>query len=158
MGINWQILVINLVVGVVIAVISARVTVHFALKRFYSEKWWERKVEAYTSIIESLHHIRNHADHNLIFSMANKELPEEAEEELTKKMQNALAELRKRLDIGTFVVSEEAMDVMRSFMNELDASTKTNNWIEHLNFKLAAVGRCLVVMRRIARTDLSLKL
>ena len=74
MEINWPLQIGNLVVGLVIAVVSARVTVHFALKRFYSEKWWERKAEAYSSIIEALHHIRNYADHHMEFEMRGAEI------------------------------------------------------------------------------------
>ena len=68
---EWPTFFGQVVSAIVIAVISARVTVHFALKRFYSEKWWERKTEAYTAIIEALHHVRNYADTNLEFSRRN---------------------------------------------------------------------------------------
>lgn len=32
-------------------------TVYFALRRFRSERWWDRKADAYSRIIESLHHM-----------------------------------------------------------------------------------------------------
>jgi hypothetical protein len=154
---EWSTLFGNIVSGIVIAVISARLTVHFALKRFYSEKWWERKTEAYIAIIEALHHVRNHADTNLTFSMRNRELPEQGEKRLTEQLEGAMAELRKRADIGSFIISEEAVSALGAFMNELDGSAKTADWVEHLELKLTAVDKCLDTMRRIAKSDLRLK-
>src|SRR5512140_1398437 len=102
--------------SVVVAIIVAVLAVHLALRRFYTEKWWERKIAAYTAIIEALHHVRNHADTNLTFSMLGRELPEQGEKELTEKLQGAMAELRKQLDIGNFVLSEEAVAAMNKLM------------------------------------------
>ena len=157
MEINWPTLIANLFVGLVIAVASAYVTVRFALKRFYSEKGWERKEKAYTRIIEAIHHIRNHADHNYTFSMLNKDIPEEGEKELEKEMVVAIAELRKQLDIGTFVISDEAVSVLSDLMKNLEKSTRTTSWTEHLVLKLTATEQCLESMRNIARKDLRLQ-
>ncbi|KVD84905.1 hypothetical protein WJ90_21880 [Burkholderia ubonensis] len=68
-----------------------------------------------------------------------------------------MAELRKQLDIGNFVLSEDAVRVMAEFMSDLDEATKTTCWQEHLELKLVSVDRCLSSMRLIARKDLRLK-
>ncbi|TGN93126.1 hypothetical protein [Burkholderia sp. USMB20] len=143
--------------SLIIAIITALLTVRLALKRFYAEKWWERQGAAYESIFEALHHVRNYADTNLSFSLRGRELPEEGERELTEKLQGAMAELRKQVDIGSFVLSESAIRVMVKFMSDLDGSTKTTCWQEHLELKLASVDSCLSSMRLIARQDLRLK-
>ncbi len=142
--------------SVVVAVLTAVLTVRLALRRFYAEKWWERKMAAYAAVIESLHHVRNHADTNLTFSMRGRDVPEEGERQLTDKLQGAMAELRKQLDIGDFVLSQEAVMSMNKLMTELDTSTKTDSWQEHLELKLAAVDECLTNIRRSARKDLRL--
>jgi hypothetical protein len=142
--------------SVVVAVFTAVVTVRLALRRFYAEKSWERKSVAYGAVLEALHHVRNHADTNLTFSMRGKELPPHGEQELTDKMRNAMAELRKQLDIGDFLLSESALLAMRELMSGLEASSATSNWQEHLELKLAAIDKCLDKMRRIARSDLRL--
>jgi hypothetical protein len=68
-----------------------------------------------------------------------------------------MAQLGKQRDIGSFVVSEEAVRVLDDLFNELDVSTNTTDWQEHLRLKLAALNKCLPEMRRIARTDLRLR-
>lgn len=143
--------------SVIVAVITATLTVRLALKRFYAEKWWERKSTAYASIIEALHHVRNYADTNLTLEMLQRDLPEQGMQELTEKLRSAMGELRKQLDIGEFVLSEEAVTVMNKLMVDLDASTNATSWHEHLELKLVAVDSCLSNMRRVARKDLRLE-
>jgi len=141
--------------GIVVAVVSARLTVKYALTRFYSEKWWERKVSAYTSIIEALHHVRDYADTNLEFEKRGMDVPEEGDKELTERLQQAMKELRKQWDIGNFIISDAAVEVLNTLMCELDQSTQNVTWSTHLILKLEAVDKCLSSMRTIARADLN---
>ena len=154
---DWVPPLINLGSGIVVAVVTSLLTVRLALKRFYSEKWWERTSAAYGGIIEALHHVREHAHTNLVFSVRGKDLPPEGDKLLTQKLQEAMADLRKHRDIGSFVISEEALALLNQLFSELDASTQTQQWQQHLELKLAAVDKCLAEMRRIARQDLSLR-
>lgn len=154
---NWLGSLVSFGGSVIVAIITALLTVRLALKRFYAEKWWERQIAAYESIFEALHHVRNHADTNLTFSLRGRELPEEGERELDAKLRGAMAELRKQLDIGDFVLSEDAVHVMGKLMSDLENSTQTTLWQEHLELKLASVDSCLSSIRLIARKDLRLK-
>lgn len=154
---DWLPPVVNLGSSIVVAIVTSMLTVRLALKRFYSEKWWERKSAAYTAIIEGLHHIREHADTNLVFSLRGKDLPPEGEKELTQELQEAMAQLRKHRDLGSFVASDEAISLLNQLFSELDASTNTPHWQKHLEMKLAAVDKCLSGMRSVARNDLKLK-
>jgi hypothetical protein len=146
----------NLGVALVVAVVSSVLTVRLALRRFYSEKLWERKSAAYTMIIEALHHVREYTDTNLQFSYRGKELPEDGDKALTENLRRAMADLRKQRDIGSFVISEDATACLNRLFSELDRSTQTHDWTEHLEMKLAAVDGCLGEMRRMAYEDLSL--
>jgi hypothetical protein len=149
----------QLIIGIIIAIITAWITVRSSLKRFYSEKWWEQKYEAYAAIFEALHHIRNDAAHNLkSLQVAFLKEMEDKLEELKQKMIAGLAELRKHVDIGSFIISNKAEDSLRSFMNELDESIKSNNpnVVEHYELKIKAVDKCLEAIRGIAKDDLRL--
>lgn len=77
---------VNLGVGLVVATVSSVVTVRLALRRFYSEKWWERKSSAYTTVIEALHHVREYTDTNLDFAYRGKDSPEDGKQALTDNL------------------------------------------------------------------------
>jgi hypothetical protein len=155
--IDWVQLFSNFGSSVVIAIITAIITVRLALNRFYAEKWWERKYSSYASVIESLHHVKNHADTNLTFALRNREISAEGDAHLNSKLEGAMAELRMQLDIGAFLLSKEAVNVMNKLMLELEQSTSVESWQEHLELKIIAVNKCLPRMRLIARNELNAK-
>ena len=51
----------ELLVGLVVAVVASLVTVRLSLKRFYAERWWDRKADAYTRVIAALHQMNGRA-------------------------------------------------------------------------------------------------
>ena len=143
--------------SLVVAIISAYLTARFALRRFYSEKWWERRAAAYTSIIESTHHVREHADTNLTFLRLCKDLPTDGEKRLEEAMKNAMAELRKQRDIGQLLLSDRAIELVNRFFDGLDHSTKVETWLEHLERKMTAIDTFLPAFCQIARKDLKVQ-
>ena len=90
---NWSQVIAGLASAIFVSVVTAVLTVQLALRRFYSEKWWERRSDAYSEIIKALHQVREHADTNLQFALRDKDLPEEGDARLTKEMQEAIGQL-----------------------------------------------------------------
>ena len=52
----------NIAAGLFVAVVTSVVTVRLSIKRFRSERWWERKVEAYTDLLSSLSDSKRYAN------------------------------------------------------------------------------------------------
>ena len=52
----------SLVQSIVIALVTAYVTVRLSLKQFYSQRWWEKKAEAYSAIIHSLYQMKAYVE------------------------------------------------------------------------------------------------
>ncbi|RYU63863.1 hypothetical protein [Aliivibrio finisterrensis] len=48
-------LLITVLPGIGIAFISSFLAARWAMKKFYTEKWWDRKEKAYTEIINALY-------------------------------------------------------------------------------------------------------
>ena len=78
---NWQ-PIVNLVVNVPIVLLTSWLTVWFALRRFQSEKWFERRIEVYTKVIEALHYMKNCTERQLLSASRGTEMPKDIEEEL----------------------------------------------------------------------------
>jgi len=155
---DWTLEITKLAVTAGTAVATAVITVRLALRRFHSVKWWERKSAAYVAIIESLHHLREYADTNLTFAMKGRDLPSEGQAKLIEKLEQATATLRLHRDVGSLVIADGAIDLLNTLFQELDdAARHTSSWHDYLDFRLAAVDKCLPEMRRIARSDLSLR-
>ena len=129
-------------------------TAWFALRRFYSEKWWEKKYEGYSSVLESLHYIVRHFDEEMTATAGGREIPDDRKQKLREKYRDADDELVKRMDIGQFVISDAAVAVLATFQNELGTAGNTTDWVDYLDGGGVASRKALKQMRDIAKRDL----
>ncbi len=144
----------QIAVGGITAVIASYITVRLSLRRFYSEKWWEKKAEAYSAILEALHYMKRHFDENLDAEMMAREIPEDRMQDLQEKFQKAFDELTKRIDIGQFVLSDEAVAELSSFQKAYDKASEAESWDQYLEKSWVAINNALTRMRTVAKTDL----
>lgn len=153
MSIESQIF-LQVVLTAVAAVGASFFTARFALRRFYSEKWWEKKAEAYAAILEALHYMKRSFDEDHEAEVAGREVPEARKEELQEKYHKADDELKKRIDIGQFVLSDEAVAELSSFQKAYDKASEAESWPQYLEESWLAINDALKRMRTIAKTDL----
>ena len=151
---DWQ-PAANLLGGVLVALLTSWFTVKFALRRFQSEKWFERRVEAYTKVIEALHFMKNCTERQLRAEEHGTEIPKEIESELVSSYRKGLADLRRLTDMGALLFSSEAIEVLDTLNAELKAATDEQSWWEHLDAEGAAILKCLARLRPIAKRDLN---
>lgn len=143
----WQILT-----GIIIAIASAWITVQLSLRRFRTERWWERKVESYTNIIEALHNSKAFASYHL--KIAGREIPDERDEDLRSRTREANDEILKATDVGAFILSEKALTRLRKYKNEEEEASELGDWYGYLVADLEATEECLKDFIEIAKKDL----
>lgn len=151
---DWQ-PVVNLLLGVPVALLSSWLTVKFALRRFQSEKWFERRVDAYTKVIEALHFMKHCTERQLRAAERGTDMPKDIEDELIASYRKGLADLRRLTDMGALLFSSEAVTVLDTLNDELLAATDSQSWWEHLDAEAAAISKCLSALRPIAKRDLN---
>ena len=155
---NLSTVLLSFAGSIIAAVVSAWITARLSLRKFYSEKQWERKSAAYSNIIEAMHHIREHADTNLAFEGKALQIPADGEKKLDANLRNAMADLRRNRDVGSFVISIEAIDIINEFFAEMDKSVeigKNQSFFEYCDYRVGAVDQALVRIREAARSDLA---
>lgn len=140
---------------VFVAVLSALLAARLALMRFRSEKWWERKLVAYTAIIESLHHLKEDFGNDIDAEMGLRQRPpKHSDEEKASivRFRNARAELSKLADMGEFLISTQATAALQALERELNKSH--DQYFDHLESGYVAVRDCLTTIKPLARDDL----
>ena len=147
-------IVMNLLVGVTIAVVSAWVTVQLSIRRFRTEKWWEKKAEAYERVIDALHHAKVFSDAHICADMRGRELSEGREKVLRAKSREAQLEVERVADVGSFLLGDEAQKRLRQYLKERRGAADTTSWFDYLLADLAATNACLDDLIRIAKKDL----
>ena len=147
--------IFTVIAGIPVALFTSWVTVKFALRRFQSEKWFERRVEAYTRVIESLHHMKSTTERQIRAVERGVDIPEDTEKELVESYRKSLADLRRLTDMGALVFSSDAITVLERLNNDLEAATNEQSWWEHLDAEAGAILKCLSEIRAIAKRDLN---
>ncbi len=154
MSIESQIF-LQVVLTAVAAVGASFFTARFALRRFYSEKWWEKKYEGYSSILESLHYIARDFYEGEDAAESGRKIPDGRKDELSAKFREAEDDLAKRIDVGQFVISEAAVAVLATFQKELGSGRRANDFPEYIERGGKATNKALRQMRAIAKSDLA---
>lgn len=146
---------ISVVTGLVVAIVTAIVTVQLSLRRFYSEKWWERKSDAYANIMEALYEMKKHCDDTMQAEEPGREISEAKKEGMRKTVDKASDEITKQTYIGSFIISNEAVQELRKMDEAMEeAGQSGQSYLDYLLDSSAAVNNCMDKIRLIAKRDL----
>jgi len=151
---DYPTLFLNIISGLLIAIVTAIVTVRLSLRQFYSQKWWGKRAEAYTSILESLHYMKRSFDEEFNADLMGRELSEARQKQLRKKFLSGYDELQKRLDISHFILSDEANKALKEFKADYQEAKDAPSWAEHLYHGLNATDTAIKKLSNVAKNDL----
>jgi hypothetical protein len=130
----------TLLSSIIVAVIAAQISVRLALRRFRTEKWWERKAEAYSRIVEALHSLVVYYDAKVAEEYDQVTHTEDFKKRLNDESDRAIHELRKATGVGAFIISNEAAEALaRIYESEVVAYKKSLSEIRGLAKKDLAV-------------------
>jgi hypothetical protein len=117
----------TLLTGIVIAVVSAWVTVQLSLRRFRTERWWKRKVQAYERVIAAIHDSKAFSDEHLEAAMNGVQISEEKDKELRARSKVAHDEIARAIDMGAFLLSDEALSRLKQYRKDESKASQTTN-------------------------------
>ena len=162
---DWLTPISPVLAAIISGVAGSLLTAKLALKRFYLEKNWESRADAYTKIFIALHNLKNHDDHALALNhlehknqgMELSEQRNEVMKDLKEVSLSGIADLRLHIDLGTFVISEQSVELLKTLMSGLDESVatgQTNGYEAYLERRLLVLNKCLEELRKTAHEDL----
>jgi hypothetical protein len=138
-----------------VALLAPWFTVRLALKRFYSEKWWERKFELYTQILRSLHAMKQCTDKEVLWFERGRTIPTEDREAINNAWNEAKQKIEEATTLGPFLLSHKAAHLLDTLKWDLEELQETSgDYQDQVWGEDRAIGRCLSGMREIARIDL----
>jgi hypothetical protein len=147
----------NLLSSIVVAIITATVTVWLSFRRFRSEKVWERKERAYSEIVDALQRTKHFFSVEVQAMENYSELPRARQEELRSKAEASEDEIRKAIDTGALLISPLALKELHEYWRKSEeAWDPSNAYYFFAEQKLMAVTKCLEQVIVIARHDLGI--
>ncbi len=141
--------------SVLVAGFAAWLAARLALRRFRSEKAWERQAAAYTVIFGALHDMMNWCDQILDASSREAKLPDDRLQELHASFQEAEQELRKRVATDAWVLPSEAKDCLKGML--LAIRPETTDWTVYVTEREKAIAEAQETLERLVRRGLRIK-
>ena len=144
----------NLGTGLVVAIVTSFVTVRLSLKSFVSQRWWERKAEAYSQSMEQLSYCEHYESTYL--DKIERGAPTDSDwlEERGKEAGEASLALRRVAGVGAFTISENAAKALRDRLKP-DPTVRQADLHEVLDDNLYRIRVCMKVIREEAERDLN---
>jgi hypothetical protein len=154
--------------GLFVAVITSLVTVRLALWQFHSEKWWERKAEVYTRLIEALYDmhcyhsewLRDYESSDPGGDPESERRRAERRSETASRHKIAEQEVQKIAVIGAFVVSDAVAADLLEMQTQHGAAMSAycdGALYDVVADCMTAVEKCLTSVREHAKQDLGIK-
>jgi len=145
----------NILIAIVVAFLSSWITVQLSLSRFRTERWWEKKADTYTKIIEALHNSKALLEAELGSLEDGADMADDRHKELKKRAHVAYDEIIKARDVGEFLLSRKALNCLKQYKD--DSMTDPNaTWDEYLNQEFSATKKCIDALIIIAKEDLKI--
>ncbi len=140
--------------GIAIAAVSSWITVQLSMHKFRSERWWEKKVEAYERVIEAFHNSKKFDAEHMTAEERGSEVDKARDSELRLLAKAARDEILKASDIGSFVLSEEALKILAKYEAESENMPRQDTCYEHLDLSWSIANRYMKDFIKEAHRDL----
>ena len=148
----WVAVLSSIVASALFSGFAAFFGARVSLNRYYQERLWDRKVEAYSQIVEDLHKLYVYP------STASDEMLEPNSEKW-RKLEDEYTQVRKNLvkyiHLGGFVISTDIAETLNSFnMGWYQLRVKNNSSGEFKQAELT--NKCIEKIKRLAKEDLQI--
>ncbi|WP_417416489.1 hypothetical protein [Hoeflea sp.] len=136
------------------AVIGASLTGWFAIQRFRSERWWDRKYQAYSDVLEALNSIRADLEVSFEAHLTRRDVPKEQASALLAAYQDGIKSIEKQRAIGGLVLGDTVVAQLREFERTMQKASGGEHYFDYLDGSLAAVNECIATVISLGRDDL----
>ena|SRR5581483_228166 len=138
-----------------VGLIAGLFSSYLANRDYRSRKWWELRVSAYQSVIESFSDLIYYYDRHYNATIKSYDLPDDFKKKLDEFWESSFHRIRKAADSGAFLFSPEANKALSEFMSQDDDPNDT--YFEHLDKRLGGAQECVKKLIECSKTDLKLK-
>ena len=140
--------------AIAIAAISSWITVQLSRNKFRSERWWEKKFEAYEHVIDAFHGSKKFYSEYMRAEQLDLNMDEARREELKNQAKGARDAILKASDIGSFLLSANALSILAKYEAESENIPRQESWHEHLDYSWSIAHRYMKEFITEAQADL----
>lgn len=142
------------IITTILGFLGLYLTAKWSLRKFYSEKWWERKESAYVEIIDALYDLVQYCEVKKEDYGGGTGYSKDKEKKLTERYSQAFWKIKKTTDIGAFVVSSKAAIILKELRNRPKLEWNENPSWDIYQQDYEYYKRALNQIVKVAREDL----
>jgi hypothetical protein len=144
-------------IGSLVAVLVPPFLAHFlARKRFVEERWWERRADAYITLLDALYDMHRFDEAEAEDLLHINELSEARRAELVNSWGKGWREIDKAFRVGRVMISRDAYDSIRKVL-ECHRGIPEDDCFRLVDTEGAAVKNCIGELSAAATRDLGVK-
>lgn len=118
------------------------------------QRWWERKADAYTRIVQGLWHIVDEDRTEYELEIREREGRRTLTDEEKRQMRLERDELRQAADVGALVISDKASAALKHYFETTARIVYKGDYLDVVEKRWAAAASCLEAIRECAVEDL----
>lgn len=147
-------ILIALIPALAVSIITSFITVKLSLRQFYSQRWWEKRAEAYSEIMEHLSYLQFFFDEWADEISGETTLSEKKKKELSGGYRKSRESIIRAAAIGAYIVSDTTTAALATLLSELRKEDPMGNWAADNDRYYTAVKECIATIREDAKTAL----
>jgi hypothetical protein len=144
----------DLIPGLFISVLTALVTVRLSIRQFRSERWWEKKWDAYSQIMKQLTLLEFSYGSWYDDAVSARALNDESKAILREQHHQAEESIGMAAAAGSFVVSKESARVLADLVKEFDKHAAGEHWVDEIGRHYQSTVTSIARIREHAKADL----
>jgi hypothetical protein len=139
-----------------IAIPTSILSVNLAMKKYRTEKWWDKKAECYFQTIRALNDVVHYYDALLEDKLNIKTLPEPKLKELKKEFYSAQILVQAQLNIGQLLLSKSSCKDLLDIDQVFSKAENIKDVIQKYGTIRNEIEACLNSLIENAKTDLGI--
>jgi hypothetical protein len=147
---NLALILGNLLVAIIVAV----VTIRLSIRQFHSTRWWEKKAEVYTRLVEAAAALLRFFWVKEGELLANVDFKGSETERRSGEAREARHTLEVAAAAGAYLISDDAHHALQKLRVTIVEGYYYRYGLEELWEQMTAVEECLSTLRRCAEEDL----
>jgi len=147
----------TLLTAIIVAIPTSYFSVHFALKKYRTQKWWDKKADCYFEIINALNDLIRYCDIQLDEKLDDISVSNENKELLKKEFHKGKLILQTQVNIGSLLLPEDVIKDLLSLDSALISAERESEITQQIAATRCAAEDCLFNLIPNAKNDLGIK-
>lgn len=148
--------VIQTIISLSGVLMAALLATYFAMKRFREEKWWQRKAEIYSELINELHELKYPKVRFFDSLVEGIKIDDDEAHELIRLEKDAQIKLLQVAEKSSFFLNESVLFEIRNMDKFINRAKNQESVIEQYQDEIYAIDECISRVMSIGRKDLQI--